>query len=71
MSYYGRKGNCRSRVIGAMTSHRIYLELLLDGRALMPAKRPSERQSAERSVLVHWLARSYPNYFRSLEEEAA
>ena len=63
MSYFGGKGNCRSRVIGAMPSHRVYIETHLGGGAVMRAKRPSERQigiDADQRVVDAWRSASPP-----------
>lgn len=63
MGYLGGKGNCASRVIGAMASHRVYIETHLGGGAVMRAKRPSERQigvDADRGVIEAWRDRGPP-----------
>lgn len=63
MGYLGGKGNSRLRVIGAMASHRVYIETHLGGGAVMLAKRPSERQigiDADHLVIDSWRERGAP-----------
>lgn len=63
MAYVGGKGNCYSRVIGAMPTHRVYIETHLGGGAVMRAKRPAERQigvDADERVIAAWRRRGAP-----------
>jgi DNA adenine methylase len=63
MSYLGGKGNCYSRVLGAMPTHRVYIETHLGGGAVMRAKRPVERQigvDADERVIDTWRRRGAP-----------
>ena len=60
MSYLGGKGNCYSRVLGAMPTHCVYIETHLGGGAVMRAKRPAERQigiDADEKVIKAWRRR--------------
>jgi site-specific DNA-adenine methylase len=60
MAYVGGKGNCFTRVIGAMPTHSVYIETHLGGGAVMRAKRPARRQigiDADESVIRAWRER--------------
>ena len=63
MGYVGGKGNCFSRVIGAMPVHRVYIETHLGGGAVMRAKKPAERQigiDADKQVIDAWRLQGAP-----------
>lgn len=63
MSYFGGKGNCYSRILGAMPTHRVYIETHLGGGAVMRAKRPVDRQiglDADKRVIDAWRRRGAP-----------
>ena len=63
MGYFGGKGNCYCRVLGAMPTHCVYIETHLGGGAVMRAKRPAERQigiDADERVIEAWRRRGAP-----------
>ncbi|MEI9414452.1 DNA adenine methylase [Mesorhizobium sp. Cs1321R2N1] len=63
MAYVGGKGNCFTRVIGAMPRHTVYIETHLGGGAVMRAKRPAPRQigiDADERVIACWRERGAP-----------
>jgi site-specific DNA-adenine methylase len=63
MAYVGGKGNCFTRIIGAMPTHSVYIETHLGGGSVMRAKRPARRQigiDADESVIQAWRERDTP-----------